>query len=63
MLLLRNKDQQQNNSFASFSVAFAGKRVDMSELQCHYCMTPKQWTWLLKQCKFHIGKTKRYCKN
>jgi len=25
----------------------AGKEAEMSELQSHYCMLPKQWTWLL----------------
>jgi len=26
----------------------AGKGADMSELQAHHCMTPEQWTWLLR---------------
>jgi len=26
----------------------AGKGADMSELQAQHCMTPEQWTWLLR---------------
>jgi len=36
MLLLRNKDQQQNNPLATSS---AGKGGNISELQAHHCMT------------------------
>jgi len=39
MLLLRNKDQQQNNPLATFSTASAGKGVSMIELQAHHCIT------------------------
>jgi len=37
MLLLRNKDQQQN---IRLQPASAGKGGDMSELQAHRCTTP-----------------------
>jgi len=26
----------------------AGKGADMSELHAQHCMTPEQWTWLLR---------------
>jgi len=39
MLLLRNKDQQQNNPLATFANASSGKGGDTSELQAHHCIT------------------------
>jgi len=42
MLLLRNKDQQQNNRSQVLQPASANKGEDMSELQAHYCMTLEQ---------------------
>jgi len=27
----------------------AGKGVDITELQAQHCMTPEQWTWLLRR--------------
>jgi len=35
MLLLRSKDQQQNNPTATFATASAGKGGGMIELQAH----------------------------
>ena len=42
MLLLHNKHQQQYNPIASLETVSAGKALEMSELQAHYCMTPEQ---------------------
>jgi len=41
--MLRNKDQQQMMQLQVWPC----KVADMSELQTHCCMTPRQWTWLL----------------
>jgi len=47
MLLIRNKDQQQNHPLLILQPASAGKGADTSELQSRHCMTPEQWTSLL----------------
>jgi len=47
MLLIRNKDQQQNNPLASFATRCEGKGADMSEMQVHHSMTPEQRAWLM----------------
>jgi len=39
MLLLRNKDHQQNNLSRLSQPTSAGKGGDTSELQAHHCMT------------------------
>ena len=48
MLLLHNKDQQQNNHLATFATSSAGKGADMKELQAHQCVMPELWTWFLR---------------
>jgi len=45
MLLLRNKDQQQNIRSQLSQPASAGKGGDMSELQAHHCTTPLWNSW------------------
>jgi len=52
MLLLRNKDQQQNNPLATFAIHLCRQKRDMSELQAHHCMTLQLWTWLLCSVSF-----------
>jgi len=62
VLLLRKKGQQycRTNRQQVSHPASAGKGADMSELQCHHCMTPEEWTWLLCNASV-IPANKLYC--